>query len=349
MGLALTLVLALGGCDGSADPDSGVARDASRADAGRLATDAGPGQPDAGLQDGGTGSSRCPPGSGALTLDLDGVTLEAVPGVPIGDDALTGFSILEGPVWAAGALYVSHFNGATGRIYRVDASGASVARAGFESNGLAIGFDGRLYAGVHGDGTVSSLELAALATATPTVIAGQYEGRRFNSPNDLAIRSDGNLYFTDPTWQAPSPAPHTPSAYRVDPEGNVTRLTDLPNMPNGILLSLDEQRLYVGGQGTLRYYTVDPLGAVSATATRVDAISFDSDGLGIDCAGNLYVTGNDRVTILDPSHAVIGSFAVRGATNVAFGGDDGRTLHITALGSPPTLHRARLNVPGLPY
>jgi gluconolactonase len=81
----------------------------------------------------------------------------------------------------------------------------------------------------------------------------------------------------------------------------------------------------------------------------VAAISGGVDGLGRDCAGNLYVTNNGNVVVLDRSDRSVGSLSANGATNVAFGGSDRRTLYVTSLGDPPALRSAVLDVPGLPY
>lgn len=366
--LGLVLALSCSACGGDPDPsgpadasptpdaatsdaglDAGAARDAGSVDAASL---------DAGAHDSGATSdagteSICPPGSDALTLSLDGVTLSRVDGVPVADGFASGFSIVEGPVWARGALYVSHFGGGPtpqSRVYRVDPSGSvTIAAPSAGTNGLALSPDGRLHGGRHADGTISVFDWDDLG-ATPTPVVSSYGGERFNSPNDLAFRSDGTLYFTDPGWQAPSPAPQDAErAYVVPPGGAPAPIPGTPSRPNGIALSIDERTLFVTGTDGLRRYDLAGDGSIAAGPFEVTAITGGLDGLGMDCAGNLYVTGGDRVRVLDRELELVGELSAPGATNVAFGGADRRTVYVTTLGGSAGLYAATLNVPGLPY
>jgi gluconolactonase len=256
-------------------------------------------------------------------------------------------------VWARGALYVSHFEGGPAppaRILRVEPGGAvTVAAPNAGVNGLALGPDGRLYGGRHLDGTVSVFDWDDLA-AEPTPVVSTYLGARFSSPNDLVIRSDGTIYFTDPAWQSPLPEPQAERrAYRVATDGTVEAIPDPPDRPNGILLSRDERTLLVTGTDGMRRYDLAPGGAIAAGPTDVSAVSGGRDGMGLDCAGNVYVAGDGEVLVLDESLTRIGALPAPGATNVAFGGADGRTLYVTTLGDDPGLYSATLNVPGYPH
>lgn len=355
--VAVALSLVAGCDDGGGAQDAAVldaAADAAPRDGGGPSDGGGSDAavPDGGPEDGGA-DAICPPGAEGLVLDLSAVTLEPVAGVPIDDGFTSGFAIVEGPVWARGALYVSHFGGGPvppSRILRLDADGTvSVAAPDAGVNGLAIGPDGRLYGGRHADGSVSVFDWADLGAA-PTPVVSTYLGIRFNSPNDLTFRSDGTLYFTDPGWQAPDPEPQAERrAYRVTPDGTVDVIPDPPSRPNGVLLTRDERTLFVTGTDGMRRYELDAEGAIAAGPMNVDAVSGGLDGLGLDCAGNLYVTGGGVVTVLDPAFAPIGTLAAPGATNVAFGGEDRRTLYVTSLGDDAGLRSARLNVPGYPF
>lgn len=331
--------------------DAGTA-DTGTADAGTADT----GAADAGAAGGGAADASSPatvcPAGLFSPPKLSGVSLARVDSIPIRDGFAQGWGIVEGPVWIGGALFVSHFgSGATpaSRIYRVDAAGkAGVAVSAAGTNGLALGRDGRLYGASHAVGGIVAFDMAHLDAAPKTIVAS-YGGARFDSPNDLILRSDGTLYFTDPSYQAPESRPQRASrVYRVSPDRSVEIIDATLDQPNGIALSLDERTLWVGSKTGLFRFALAPDGSVSGSRTPVPAISGGVDGLGRDCAGDLYVASNDRVLVLDPSERVIGELTVPGATNVAFGGADRRTLYVTALGNPPALWSAKLDVPGLP-
>jgi len=358
--VCLLFVFACGDDDGATDagrdagPRDAGPRDADSRDAESPVDDGGSdaGDDDAGVDGGTPPTSVCPAGSDALELELDGVSLTRVSGVPIEDGFAAGFSIVEGPVFFDGALHVSHFAGGNtpaSRVYRVAASGeVSIAFSMAGTNGLAIGADGRLFGASHVQGAVVRFDPASPSSAPTPVVTG-FGGMRFNTPNDLVFRSDGQIYLSDPDWQAPSPEPQSAErAYHVDLEGNVTPIPGAPEKPNGVALSLDERTLFVTGTNGMRRYALAEDGSISGRAENVAAVSGGLDGLGRDCAGNLYVTGGNRVVVLDRTLTRVGSLSAPGATNAAFGGPDRRTLYVTALGDSRGVYAARLNVPGLP-
>lgn len=359
--VCLFFLFACGDDDGATDAgrDDAGARDAGGRDAESPVDGGGSdaGADDAGAElDGGTGpTSVCPVGSDALELELDGVSLTRVSGVPIDDGFAPGFSIVEGPVFFDGALHVSHFAGGNtpaSRVYRVAASGeVTIAFPMAGTNGLAIGADGRLFGASHVQGAIVRFDPASPSSAPTPVVTG-FGGTRFNTPNDLVFRSDGQIYLSDPDWQAPSPRPQAQErAYRVDLEGNVTAIPGAPDKPNGVALSLDERTLYVTGSNGMRRFALAEDGAIAGEAEEVLTGGFD--GLGRDCAGNLYVTGTETagasgVLVLTRSLGRVGFLPLPNATNVAFGGSDRRTLYVSTLGNAPGVYTARLNVPGLP-
>jgi len=177
------------------------------------------------------------------------------------------------------------------------------------------------------------------------VLVPDFDGAAFNSPNDIAVRSDGNLYFTDPSYMLGNRTSELPmQAYRRDPSGALTVIDSAGN-PNGITLSPDETQLYLshlGGPNNVLVYDVDASGAV---ANPQPFANVGSDGMAIDCAGNLYVT-QGGVRVYDPSGALLGTLTAPGAANVAFGGPERKTLYITATA---TLFAVELAIPGLPY
>jgi gluconolactonase len=266
-----------------------------------------------------------------------------------------GFGFVEGPVWVAeaGVLFFSDmdFGGgdATGPpsvIRRMHLSGEDATfdvLTSSGSNGLALANDGRILAATHDVQSLSYFDTATGEREDWPLLLGT---AHFNSPNDLVVRSDGNVYFTDPDWQLGSRTSETgvEGVYRVSPSGSVSTIDDGFDKPNGITLSPDEQTLYVGGRtGGIYRFTLDAAGVPSG---KTEFAAGATDGMTVDCAGNVYVTRGD-VIVLDASGSERGRITLdREPSNVAFGGTDRKTLFITAGDS---LFRIDLNVPGMPY
>ncbi|MCH2110859.1 MAG: SMP-30/gluconolactonase/LRE family protein [Polyangiaceae bacterium] len=260
---------------------------------------------------------------------------------------------LEGPVWAAGRLYLSQFRKwgdlPPGRILEFDGTSFTEAFAGAGTNGLAVNAQGQLVAASH---RIQGLEIYDLAggSSTPTAIATTGGPTQFNSPNDLTLRGDGNIYFTDPTWQCGNcTGAGSTDAYRVAPDGQVTAIGAPHGQPNGIALSPSGDTLYVAGDNAGVYsYTVDTAGAVSG-GSEFAAVT-GVDGLAVDCAGNIYLSVHSTgdVKAFSPSGTELITISVGSAiTNLAFGGSDAKTLYITR--DDGKLQSAAMNVPGLPY
>jgi gluconolactonase len=267
----------------------------------------------------------------------------------------SGFVFLEGPVWIAekGWLLFSDMdmnmggpNGPPSRIRRLTPpSTFDVFAEDGNSNGLALDREGRVLACTHDMQTLSRF---AVETGAREPLALTYMDKHFNSPNDLTVRSDGTVYFTDPDWQSAGRPNETmmTGVYRMTPDGDVELVEGGLQKPNGITLSLDEKTLYVGSTGSeIWKYPVNADGSVGQKSMFAQPGA--SDGLGIDCAGNLYVTGGNAVKVFAPSGMMLGMISVAGSTsNVAFGGRDRKTLFITA---GNTLYSIAMPVPGLPY
>jgi gluconolactonase len=217
------------------------------------------------------------------------------------------------------------------------------------TNGLSLGKDGAIIGARHADGTLSRLDLA---TRVFTPLVTSYGGTRFNSPNDLAIRSDGNIYFSDPDYQAATPRPQERTrVYRVAPSGIVTVVDEERTQPNGVTLSADERKLFVATPQSVFRYDVAPDGSVGAPSSFV---GIGSDGMAMDCAGHLYLTSGRDIVVVSPSAAIVGRLANAvpdgaSTTNVAFGGADRKRLFITARGERAGLWSVELRVPGMPY
>ena len=281
-----------------------------------------------------------------------------------------GFTWSEGPVWrpAEGDLLFSDVPENT--VYRwSDADGLSVylrpsglAFAGGHagdtgSNGLVLDAEGRLLLADHGNRVVARLDPQTFVRDT---LASRYDGRRLNSPNDLALHSSGALYFTDPPYglagQDASPEKELPfnGVYRLDPDGTVTLLIDDLTRPNGVVLSPDERTLYVANSdpawAVWRAYPVRDDGSLGEGRLLFDATGLVGeanpglpDGMALDASGNVFATGPGGVLVFSPEGRHLGTIRTERATaNVTFG-DDGRSLYLT---SSDRLLRVRLATRG---
>jgi gluconolactonase len=277
---------------------------------------------------------------------------------PIGSVGENDFFNWEGPVWTGDALYFSEIaNDDSSQINRF-VPGGSVERGviqGTGSNGLALDASGDLRLAAHDVGAISRVDLPGGAITRGNQ---QFNSLRFNSPNDLVLRGDGNLYFTDPDFQSPSGRIQGATrVYRIAPDGQVSVVDATLDQPNGITMSPDGNTLYVTGAGVLREYSLDEAGVPSAVGNFDQALEVP-DGMAIDCAGNIYAVENSarRVRVFNPDGDLIGTIGPEGLpgsglTNVAFGGSSRRTLFISGFtqGTQPGLFSVELNVPGLAY
>jgi gluconolactonase len=274
-----------------------------------------------------------------------------------------GFSFLEGPVWLAGSgqLLLSDMRGGAGpenvqpstirRYTPPNTFDVFLDNAG--SNGLAVAGDGsRLLAATHDQRSVSSYQLS---DKSRTSLASGYQGRRFNSPNDLTVRADGTVYVTDPNFQRgnrPDELGGMTGVFRVS-DGEVFLVDGTVSQPNGVVLSPDETALYVGGNADNTIFRYDLL-SDGATGGRTEFASLPGpDGATVDCAGNLYWASytDGRIHVFAPTGEKLGTISAgRNTTNAAFGGPDGRTLFITSgTWGNFGLYQVELNVPGSPY
>jgi gluconolactonase len=211
------------------------------------------------------------------------------------------------------------------------------------SNGLMYDAEGRLTLCEHGDRRVSRIE----KDGTKTVLADNYMGKRFNSPNDLVYHSNGDLYFTDPPYGLPKGAddPNREmdycGVYLRKNDGKLILLTKEMTRPNGITLSPDEKTLYVANsdpeQPIWKSFNVKKDGTLGKSKVFVDGTKWVRDkrpglpdGMKVDVDGNVWATGPGGVWVFTPGGTVIGNIDTGTNTaNVAFG-DDGSTLYIAA-------------------
>lgn len=215
------------------------------------------------------------------------------------------------------------------------------------SNGLYMSNDGNLLLAQHGDRRIARMD-APLDEPSPefSTLAGSYDGKRLNSPNDLVQHSNGDIYFTDPPYgleeQADDPAKELDfqGVYRVTPEGEVILLTDELSRPNGIEFSPDEKTLYVANSSNENpiwmAYDVTEEGNLTNGRVFHDASEFSGvepgsqDGMDVDANGNIFVTGPGGVWIFSPEGTVLGKIKTNKPTANCTIGQGGKTLFITA-------------------
>jgi gluconolactonase len=218
------------------------------------------------------------------------------------------------------------------------------------SNALAYDTQGRLVLCDQGDRRVARLD----ADSTKTTLAARYFRKRFNSPNDLAVKSNGDLYFTDPYLNDSRRELDFCGVYRLTPRKKLTLLTRELKAPNGIAFSPDEKILYIANYEASRpvwmAFGVSANGTISNGRVFFDATAWTKtklglpDGLKVDKEVNLFATGPGGLHVFGRDGAHLGSieFDGPGLTNCAWG-DDGSVLYIT---SNATLYRVRTTTKG---
>jgi gluconolactonase len=294
----------------------------------------------------------------------------------------TGFNKwTEGPVWTrSGVLLFAEIPGnsiiewrpggkASVFLHPSGYKGAEPFKGGEPgSNGMTVDSRGRLTVAGHAQRDVWRMEMLD-PKAQVTVLADTYQGKRLNSPNDLAYKSDGSLYFTDPPYGLETQSDKDPKkeltvngVYRIPgardqkpgaaPDRAKLQLLikDLPR-PNGICFSPDEKVLYVNDSEKKLWmrYSVQPDGSVTDGKLLLDASSAKGeggpDGMKVDRQGNIYSAGAGGVWILSPAGKHIGTIRVpERVGNMAWGDDDGKSLYVTASTS---VYKVRVKVGGV--
>lgn len=258
----------------------------------------------------------------------------------------------EGPVWVPSKQMLLFSAVKENTIYRWDGKDTPVAYltpSGYTdtafrdgengSNGLALDKEGRLLLCQSGNRQVARLNTSLDSPkAVFTVLAPNYQGKKFNSPNDLVADSKGNIYFTDPIYGLPK-RENDPTrelnfegVYRIGADGKLTLLIDSIARPNGIALSPDERVLYVGSSDNphTRWYAyqLDSSGLIRSGGVLLDgtalkekaSVKQGADGFKVDKEGNLFASGPDGVLIISPAGKLLGLIRIyRGpASNCAF-------------------------------
>jgi len=257
----------------------------------------------------------------------------------------TGFSWTEGPVWFGDANCLLFSDIPNNRIMRwTPGLGASVYREPSNyANGHTRDREGRLVTCEHGGRRVTRTEL----DGSITVIADSYQGKRLNSPNDVIVKSDGTIWFSDPhygimtNYEGYKSEQELPcNVYRVDPaDGSIEAvLTDF-NCPNGLAFSPDESKLYVADTGRMygndpqhiRVFDVDADGKLSGGSIFHSINPGMADGFRLDSGGNVWSSAADGVHCISPSGDLLGKILVpEVVSNVCFGGRAKQQLFMTA-------------------
>jgi gluconolactonase len=267
----------------------------------------------------------------------------------------------EGPVWIRedGYLLFSDIHGSR-RMKWSPTEGVTLHKDGTaNANGMTRDLQGRLVVCHHISRCVDREE----ADGSVTVIADRYRGMRFNRPNDVVVKSDGSIYFTDPPPRIPlTPPDHYPEidaagVYRVSADlARVNMILGRFVNPNGLCFSPDEKILYVNDSNPRRKlimaYDMEANGFPDLGTERLfcdmkgDPRRGGPDGMKVDVEGNLYCTGPGGIWVLDPAGKHIGIILSENVPiNMNWGDDDWSTLYFTGL---TTLNRIRLGIPGMP-
>ena len=273
----------------------------------------------------------------------------------------TGARWLEGPAWFAAGRYLLLSDIPNDRMLRWDETSGGVSefrKPANNSNGNTVDREGRLVTCEHLTRRVTRTEV----DGSITVIADSFEGKRLNSPNDVVVRSDGSIWFTDPDYgiisdyegerqEAEIGGCHV---YRVDPaSGGVTKVAGDFVKPNGLAFSPDEKRLYVadtgashvvGGPRHIRAFDVADDGTLSGGAVLAECSSGLFDGFRVDRQGRIWTSAGDGVHCIEPDGHLIGKIRIpEGVANVEFGGARKNRLFICGTTS---LYSAYLTVNG---
>lgn len=257
---------------------------------------------------------------------------------------VAGMHFTEGPVWSLDDFLV--FNDTVENTRNVWAPGKgvldTVMLAGGGS-GNAFDTDENFYICEFRERRVVRID----KKGKTTVVADRFEGKRLNAPNDVVVRKDGNIYFTDPAFgnQLDSQELDFYGVYRVDKKGNLEAIARWQTRPNGIALSFDGKLLFVSDADaqTVHAFDLDRDGAASNDRVAVSGIPGAPGGLATDEDGNIYVAA-DAVEVYSPEGELIRTIRMNEkASNVTFGDPDFRALYVTARGS---VYRIRLGVRG---
>lgn len=292
-----------------------------------------------------------------MTVEIRDPRMAAVVGTAVRFEKLAGDCLFtEGPLWHPHGHYLLFSDMPGDHLRRwSEAEGVTTFRQPCnKSNGLAWDRQGRLLACEHASSHVTRTE----PDGSITVLASHHDGRELNSPNDLVVKRDGSIYFSDPTYGRAEyyGVPRAPQlgfrgVYRIDPAGGLTLLADDFAQPNGLCFSADERRLFVNDTDRkhIRVFDVRPDGTLAGGAVWAETKGPGAgapDGMKLDSAGNLYCCGPGGIHVFAPDATCLGVVRVpEYAANFCWGDGDWKSLFITAATS---VYRIRVQIPGTP-
>ena len=284
----------------------------------------------------------------------DSAIRQIVPAEVMLEQIATGFGFTEGPLWCGDYLLFSDIPRNRIVCWQMRSYGPELTtfrNPSGNSNGLTLDRSGRLIACEHSTRRVTRTEV----DGSVSVLADSYEERRLNSPNDVVVRSDGSVFFTDPPFGLGNPAAWRElpfnGVYQVAPDGECKLLANDFDRPNGLAFSPEESILYINDtvRRHIRAFDVDQDGCVSNGRVLIEMQASGvgaPDGMKVDMQGNIYCTGPGGIWVIEPGGECLGRILMpEQPANFAWGDLDWRTLYITGRSS---IYRLRLAVPGIP-
>lgn len=279
---------------------------------------------------------------------------------PVPDDADVelledGFELSEGPFWHSdGYLLFSDVSGNTIYKWSEEEGVETFLESSGEANGITADLYGNILIAQHDARQVGRIE----SDSSITSLATHYNGNRLHSPNDLTVKSDGAVFFTDPPWGGNPEEIDFHGVYRISPKTDeVQLLVDSLLYPNGIAFSPDESKLYVSETNNSKIHVFDVIDDSTLANGKVFAIANEhgnadqnsSDGIKVDNDGNVWATGSEGVVIFDPEGNVLDIINVpESTTNLGWGGTDSLTLFITNFSGLYSIKLGALEKPAAP-
>jgi gluconolactonase len=303
---------------------------------------------------------------------LDPAFDKLIPRNAVIDKVADGFQFVEGPVWFRPGAYllfsdipgnvIMQWSAKGGKTVFRDRIYADSYPPGKQvgTNGLTLDKLGRIIAAEHGNRRVSRIG----RDGKLTVLADRYEGKRLNSPNDVVVKSNQDIYFTDPPFGLLNPGQGLQNVannplrelnfngvFRLTPSGGLTPVVKDLALPNGLAFSPDEKTFYVANSAnnTWSAYDVQPDGSMAHGRIFFDASKLTGeglpDGMKVDSAGNIWATGPGGILVLSPAAKLLGVITFPEVpANCAWGDADGKTLYVTARTG---LYRIKTGITGI--